>query len=313
MCQGTGCPQARASKPTSASEHTPANRPTSASEQASQRNRQSAVTTALLQKRTPHHAHKPLSTPSPALPRTDETDPNAAGQQNAQEQSNGAESNPPARSLKNWDPNPMVAAQFNYKINAQVTAQKAQQPPSSAQAKAAVPAAQPPAQRPAPANVRAFVLKHYKEAQELANQIGNGVTAAEILAVSGNETGYGDKALTFTKDGNFFGLHGIGPAGFDPAKKDPNVKIQKFNLAPRNDGFMDSGQVFAKIVKREITTPGIGNDPKAFFNALHSSSLKYAADNPKYGAMMVENNPIHRGAYILVTLAIESLQKEGKL
>lgn len=60
-------------------------------------------------------------------------------------------------------------------------------------------------------NVKTFVDKYQKDAQALADMLGSGVTATEVLALSGNETSYGTSP--FVKFGNFFGLHGHGPAG----------------------------------------------------------------------------------------------------
>ena len=59
------------------------------------------------------------------------------------------------------------------------------------------------------ANVNSFVTQYKDKAQELADKLGNGVTAAEVLAVSGNETSYGTS--DYAGFGNFFGLHGKGP------------------------------------------------------------------------------------------------------
>src|SRR6266404_5384295 len=55
-------------------------------------------------------------------------------------------------------------------------------------------------------NVGSFVNAHLSDAQTLANSLDNGVTPAEVLAVAGNEIGYGGR---FARFGNFLGLHGV--------------------------------------------------------------------------------------------------------
>ena len=120
-------------------------------------------------------------------------------------------------------------------------------------------------------NVKAFVDKYQKNAQALADMLGNGVTAAEVLALSGNETSYGTSA--FVKFGNFFGLHGHGPAGtyYTTGNKTPVMKF------PVENGFLASGQVYVNNVKQYVT-PGIGDDPLKFFTLMNLHG--YATGNP---------------------------------
>jgi hypothetical protein len=48
-------------------------------------------------------------------------------------------------------------------------------------------------------------------AEFFSSLLGNGVMAVEVLAVAGNESTYGTSS--FAAFGNFFELHGNGPAG----------------------------------------------------------------------------------------------------
>jgi hypothetical protein len=169
-------------------------------------------------------------------------------------------------------------------------------------------------QRPIPDNVRQFVLKHYVEAQKIAAQLGNGITAAEVLAVSGNESGWGNldpQSSSKARYGNFFGLHGKGPAGTYWTTGKPSVPTPIFSLTAKDDGFIASGQEFVKLVKQKvILTPGIGDDPKAFFTALNKAHL-YADGNAQYAADMIAISP--RGSYEAVRQCIVQLKQEGKL
>jgi hypothetical protein len=125
-----------------------------------------------------------------------------------------------------------------------------------------------PHQPPIPDNVRQFVLKHYAEAQKIATQLGNDITAAEVLAVSGNESTWGSldpKKPGLARFGNYFGLHGHGPAGTYNTTGKPSVPTPIFPITAADDGFKASGQEFVKLVKQKVLlTPGIGDDPKAF-------------------------------------------------
>src|SRR6185312_7591832 len=62
-------------------------------------------------------------------------------------------------------------------------------------------------------NVNSFITAHAGDAQILASDLGNGVSANEVLAVSGNESGWGRADGFGAQYGNFFGLHGDGPDG----------------------------------------------------------------------------------------------------
>jgi len=140
-------------------------------------------------------------------------------------------------------------------------------------------------------NVGSFVNQYQANAQALANSLGNGVTTAEVLGVAGNESTYGTSP--FAAFGNFFGLHGNGPAGTYYTTQN-HTPVMKF---PVQNGFMASGQVFVSRATPYMT-PGIGANPFAFFNALNKSGL-YANGNFGYANFMVGTNP--RGPYTLVS------------
>jgi hypothetical protein len=164
-----------------------------------------------------------------------------------------------------------------------------------------------------PDNVRRFVLKHYADAQKLAASLGNGVTAAEVLAVAGNETGWG-KRDTHARFGNFFGIHGHGSAGTYYTKNN-HTPVQMFPVSKDSDGFQASGQAFVRLLQdRKVLTPGIGNDPKALFDVLNKAGL-YAVDSHPgaYGAFMVRDDLKGWGAYTYVIKCIDQLRQEKLL
>ena len=142
--------------------------------------------------------------------------------------------------------------------------------------------------RPCLPNVGNFVNAHSGDAQNLANQLGNGTTAQEVLATSGNETGWGGG---FARFGNFFGLHGSGPGGTYMTTGKPSVAVQMF---PANaNGFLMSGQEFVNNVS-PFMKPGLGSNPSAFFDMLHHHG--YATPNSHYASDMVGKS----GPYTLV-------------
>lgn len=146
-------------------------------------------------------------------------------------------------------------------------------------------------------NVRTFVNAHLQDAQTLAISLGNGVTPAEVLAVAGNETHYGDPQ-TFARFGNFFGLHGSGPAGtyYTTGNQTPVAKF-----LPGTNGFLLSGQRFVSNVGPYMQ-PGMGTSPLQFFTILNQHG--YATGNPGYPAFMVNTSPNNRGPYALVSACI---------
>ena len=150
-----------------------------------------------------------------------------------------------------------------------------------------------------PDNVRQFVLKHYQEAQTLAKSLGHGVTVAEVLAVSGMESGWGEKPIA-TELGNYFGIHGVGTQGSEPAARSPSTQKAKFS--PSN-GYYESGQVFVKLLASHLTG-NIGDDPVAFFDAVHQAG--WATPNQHYAADMTSTGK-NRGTYTLVKICLDEL------
>lgn len=114
--------------------------------------------------------------------------------------------------------------------------------------------------------IRDFAVAHWPDAQRIAAALGNDVTPTEVLATAGNETNYGDLTTGLAKYGNYFGLHGSGPAGtyyttgsvVDPRiHKRVHVAMAKF---PVDRGFAMSGDVFIGRQRRAMT-PGLGRHP----------------------------------------------------
>ena len=142
-------------------------------------------------------------------------------------------------------------------------------------------------------NVRAFVDAHRQEAEALAAALGHDVTPAEVLATAGNETHYGDTSYNMVKNGNFFGLHGAGPAGtyYTARNHTPTAKF------PVDQGFPMSGAAFVKNVGGAMT-PGIGLRPFEFFSVLNKHG--YATGNPGYATFMTRAARGNRGPYQLI-------------
>jgi hypothetical protein len=148
-----------------------------------------------------------------------------------------------------------------------------------------------------------------------------------VLALSANESSYGGLNPNLTqkqKDenlalqyGNYFGLHGKGPEGTHTAKQSakPGQKpadTPLFNRNAADGGFEESGTYYVNNIRKKVPlTDGLGDDPKAFFEAMHKY-LKYAALTPSYADDMVRNDTV-RGPYELVKEAIEQLKAEEKL
>jgi hypothetical protein len=151
-------------------------------------------------------------------------------------------------------------------------------------------------------NVRTFKNAHWAEAQQIAGALGNDVTPTEVLSVAGNESAYGNMTTGMAKYGNFFGLHGQGPAGTyytkgfmtDPRTgKRVHIAIQKF---PLDRGFAMSGDVFLQK-QRPVMTPGLGRRPLDFFKVLNGNG--YATGNPSYPYVMTQPTG-RRGPYTLM-------------
>ena len=115
------------------------------------------------------------------------------------------------------------------------------------------------------------------------------MTPAEVLAVAGNETGFGGG---FAKYGNYFGLHGSGPSGTYYTTQN-HTPVAMF---PVINGFLLSGQAFVNNVS-PFMTPGLGANPLAFFTVLNKHG--YATGNSGYPAYMVRTGK-SRGPYTQV-------------
>lgn len=141
-------------------------------------------------------------------------------------------------------------------------------------------------------NVEVFAKAHRAEAQRLAAALGNNVTPTEILATAGNETHYGDLKKGLAQYGNFFGIHGNGPAGtyYTMENHTPTAKF------PIEKGFSASGDAFVRNLSPWMT-PGLGKRPLDFFTVLNKHG--YATGNRNYPGYMV--NPAgNRGPYTLM-------------
>ncbi len=120
--------------------------------------------------------------------------------------------------------------------------------------------------------------------------MGNGVSGAEVLAVAGNETGYGWGICEVRQL--------LRPARHGSERtyrtKDNGVPVQIFPVATR---FIDSGRAFVNNVQAFLQ-PGMGANPLAFFTILNQHG--YATGNPGYPAYMVGTGK-NRGPYTQVT------------
>jgi hypothetical protein len=152
-------------------------------------------------------------------------------------------------------------------------------------------------------NVRDFYLAHWADAQRLAAALGNDVTPTEVLATAGNETSYGDLTRGLAQYGNFFGLHGSGPAGtyYTTGTVTDRATGKKVHQAtakfPLDRGFPMSGDVF---VRKEAPwmTPGLGQHPLDFFKVLNRHG--YATGNNQYPGYMTNTVAPNRGPYTLM-------------
>jgi len=119
------------------------------------------------------------------------------------------------------------------------------------------------------------------------------LTPIEVLAVAGNESTYGTSKFA-TQFGNFFGLHGNGPAGtyYTPTN---HVPVMMF---PVQNSFLISGNVFVGRVGGFLK-PGMGTNPQQFFSILNHHG--YATGNSGYANYMTGKN----GPYSLVNNCLD--------
>jgi len=134
----------------------------------------------------------------------------------------------------------------------------------------------------------------------VANRMGQDVTASEVLAVAGNETHYGEGFANF---GNYFGLHGVGPAGTYRTTGKNHQEVQMF---PVRYGFLMSGLEFAQNLTPYLPA-GVGSDPAQFFQIVHEHG--YATPNANYAQYMTQTGAT-RGPYTLI-IACMNKQTSG--
>jgi hypothetical protein len=120
--------------------------------------------------------------------------------------------------------------------------------------------------RPCLPYIGTFVNDHKADAEGIAANMPTGVTPQEILAVSADETQFGDG---FSDVGNYFGLHDKNPSwpgqdGWTPAKNDGHMAT-----FPDDSGYRLSGNAFAQRVSESYSGTD-SSDPTAFFSDIHS-------------------------------------------
>ncbi|MGH6957538.1 MAG: hypothetical protein ACREEW_12815 [Caulobacteraceae bacterium] len=130
--------------------------------------------------------------------------------------------------------------------------------------------------------VLAYVEKNFENARLLSAIIGHGATAFEVLAVAGEETGYGrsDPARRY---GNYFGLHSRrdGPSHYFPGQQGIEPRGKKPPLATYDpaSGFYYSGLQFATRLRGVEATLDLAN-PATFFSLAHKHGWGHG--NPTY-------------------------------
>jgi RHS repeat-associated protein len=131
-------------------------------------------------------------------------------------------------------------------------------------------------------NVGNFVNMHLADAQQLSEELPAGTTPQEILAVSANETGYGNG---FANVGNFFGIHASRSAfaGQTGVYITPSgVRVAEFSTAT---GYLNSGQVFVNTELPYLTGQNATN-PENFFNIIHQHG--YGTGTPSYVSTLMQ-------------------------
>jgi hypothetical protein len=141
-----------------------------------------------------------------------------------------------------------------------------------------------------PSDAQKFIKNHLEDAKTLAQELGHGVTAEEVLGLSASESTYGNSPVA-TGDGNYFGLHGEGTDGSRPASKDPSVLLPLYKGA---NPFLDSGREMVRRLKNYMK-PNMGDNPEEFFKIVHEHGWADRSDFVKY--MTCRNC---RGPYIII-------------
>jgi hypothetical protein len=149
-----------------------------------------------------------------------------------------------------------------------------------------------------------YVEKFYDVSETLANKLGYGATAEEILAMSANESTWGAsfKASDF---GNYFGLHNIASG--------PYAGQTGSYLTSGKDGVFGTVQDrwFAPTSGPKIETPIFGSDGYFYsgmvlVNRLGSSFSGTAASDPRtffgaafdHGWGLANKDPVDRSNYV---------------
>lgn len=138
--------------------------------------------------------------------------------------------------------------------------------------------------------VAAFIAEHYGDAWVLADLMGNGVTPGQILAVAGDETGWGTSKLA--QNGNFFGLHQGGEpfpgqiGTYTTQPKDPNAKPQVTPTFNPSAGFFLSGLAFVANVRPPLSYVD-ASDPETFFRVIHENGYASEGSSDEYYTKMM--------------------------
>ncbi len=161
-------------------------------------------------------------------------------------------------------------------------------------------------------DVRDFVNTHLADAQTLVSELPKGVTVQEVLATSGNESGFSPRRDSLSRFGNFFGLHGT---GFPGQSRDQNGRLithtdNSGDLTPdfpRPQGFSLSGEGFVRRVYEALKKVN-ASDPTTFFNTIHPLGWGAA---PDYTAYMMRYRPEKEnfGPYWLVSACLPGATK----
>jgi hypothetical protein len=129
--------------------------------------------------------------------------------------------------------------------------------------------------------VTSFIDANLADAIKLANMIGHGATADEVLALSGLEVLYGKYPLA-SVHGNYFGIYsdGTNPKDYFPGQIGtiPTTKDGPLATYDPKTGFYESGLRLVKKMKDNVGNADLS--PTTFFKLAHS--VGWGATTPKY-------------------------------